>query len=93
MVVASNCGNAAFQKKPNTLMTSTSHQNPLPKNTPQKVTTASRLANRMMAIRCPVWSAIQPQTFGAITLLAMRTAISSPISATPRPADFRYRLQ
>ena len=54
MVVASNCGSEAFQKKLNTVITSASDQKPSLINTPAKVMAASREPMRMISMRLPV---------------------------------------
>ncbi len=51
MVVASNCGSAAFQKKLKTLITSASHQKALSTNTPRKASAANSEALRTMVMR------------------------------------------
>ena len=48
---------------------------------------------RTTAMRRPLWSAIQPQTLGAMILVAMMMATSSPISAALKPRSRRYSPQ
>ena len=52
--MASNCGSEAFQKKLNAVITQTSHQKPLSRNTPANVSTASSEVSRTIGMRLPV---------------------------------------
>lgn len=54
---------------------------------------ANSEAERTMIMRRPVASATQPQATGARILVAIITAMSSPISAAPNPRDCRYSPQ
>jgi len=75
-VTISNCGRAAFQKKPNAAVTSATCQKPRATNMPQKMTVISAAARRTTTMRRGMRSPTQALAQGARMRVSVPTAIS-----------------
>jgi hypothetical protein len=92
-VTISNCGRAAFQKKPKAAVISATCQKPWATNMPQKTSVISKADSRTTAMRRGTRSPSQALAHGATMRVSVPTAISWPISKALMPRARRNTVQ